>query len=350
MERFFLDICAGRRRGLTAGLLRGLLTVAQIPFAAAVAARNWAFDRGLLKSRPLPRPAVSVGNITTGGTGKTPIVSWLAANLHHCGRHPAILLRGYKASNEKASDEQIVLATANPQCQVVANPNRAAGASHALAQDKMIDLFILDDAMQHRRVQRNVNIVLVHATEPWGGGHLLPRGLLREPLTGLRRASALVLTHSAEATPAQLTQIEATIRRHNADAPIFHADHQLAALVPFNASSRLPLTALRGKKYFAACGIASPESFLSLLAQHGGILAGQRFFSDHHPFDQRDAAAIQLEAQDKGAEMIIVTQKDWAKLRNFAPANSFLFADLQIRFAANHGQQLLDLVLARTTP
>jgi tetraacyldisaccharide 4'-kinase len=345
MERAFLDICSGRRRGAGASILRAAFSAAEIPYSALMLTRNWLYDRRLLPMRGLPRPAVSVGNITTGGTGKTPMVAWLTTALIAAGRHPAILLRGYKGT-----DEQIVLSAANPGCPVVANPDRAAGAAQALAGSGSIDVFVLDDAMQHRRVRRDMEIVLVNARQPWGFGHLLPRGLLREPLSGLRRADALVITHVAEIVPAGLKEIEAAIRRYNPQAPIFHADHVLTGLEPFDGSARLPMSALNGKKYFAACGIGAPESFISILAQHGGELAGKRFFADHHPFTEQDAAALRRDAETCGAAMIIVTQKDRAKLKDFAAAKSFFSTALEIRFAGLHGQQLLELVMQRTKP
>jgi tetraacyldisaccharide 4'-kinase len=344
MESAFLDICSGRRRGAGAAFLRGALRVAEIPYSAGMGLRNSLYDLAILKATPLPHPTISVGNITTGGTGKTPIVSWLTASLSAVGRHPAILLRGYKGT-----DEQTVLATANPHCVVVANPDRVAGAKLAQNQDSQIDLFILDDAMQHRRVKRNLEIVVINAREPWGYGHVLPRGLLREPLSGLKRAGAFVITHFSEIAPASLKKIETTIRKHSA-APIFNSDHLLTGLDSANGSARVPMSALANKKYFVACGIGSPESFISLLSNFGGQLAGKRFFVDHHPFSDSDAVALKRDAEACGAEWVIVTQKDWAKLRVFDAAQSFVTAALEIRFAGGHAQKLLELVLQRIKP
>jgi len=351
MAQYLREIWSGRRRGPVAAVTRTLLAAAAVPYRAAVQSRNWMYDRGLLSTHPLPLPAVSVGNLTAGGSGKTPVVAWLASALQQAGRRPAILLRGYK-SRFGISDEQTMLAAAHPDVRVAADPNRLRAAAAVWNDDALVNLFILDDAMQHRRVRRDVEIVLVNATEPWGFGHLLPRGLLRESLSGLRRADALIITHAAEATPAELAEIETTIRKHNPAAPIFHADHVQTGLSPFDGSHPLPMSALQSRKYFVACGIASPESFAAALADHGGQCVGQKFFPDHHPFSGANASELRRAAAELGAETIIVTAKDWAKLiiprQTQGDGVPFWRADLEIHFPADHAKQLLDMVLQRT--
>jgi tetraacyldisaccharide 4'-kinase len=351
MERAYLDICAGRTRGGFASAARAALSAAEFPYTAAMQARNWLYDRGFLASRPLPRPAVSIGNLTTGGTGKTPLVCWLAGAARAAGRTPAVLLRGYKAFNE-TSDERMLIAEAQPDVVVVADPDRLRGAIEALDQEPGIDLFILDDAMQHRRVARQADIVLINAIEPWGFGHVLPRGLLREPLTGLRRAHGVVVTHAGQVPPQRLEEIATTVLRLNPDAPLFGADHAITGLAAGRDGSVLPMTALANQKYFIACGIAHPESFASGLARHGRQCVGRWFFPDHHPFTPQDVMALRRQAAEAGAAAIVVTEKDWLKLAAAGAVGAadtpFWRAQLSIQFVEDHEQRLLDLILRRT--
>jgi tetraacyldisaccharide 4'-kinase len=303
-----------------------------------------------LPSAALPRATVSVGNLTTGGSGKTPLVCWMAAQTIAAGRTPAVLMRGYKSRHGK-SDEQALIAQALPAMTVMADPDRRRGAAAALDADSRIDLFLLDDAMQHRSVRRNVEIVLVDAAQPWGWDHLLPRGLLREPVAGLKRAHAVVITRSGNASAAQLADIETTVQRHNVHAIVLSADHVMTSLLSHD-NADAPMSMLADLPYIAACGIAQPESFVAGLRRHGKTCVGHKFFPDHHPFTEQDISALRLLAREKGASAIIVTEKDWVKLAQLPAARDagipFLRAQLSIEFSHGDGRRLLDLVLQRT--
>jgi tetraacyldisaccharide 4'-kinase len=233
----------------------------------------------------------------------------------------------------------------------VADPSRRRGAAAAVAANSRIDLFILDDAMQHRRVRREVEIVLVDAVQPWGWGHLLPRGLLREPISGLKRADAVIITRCGQATAAQLAEIEMTVQRHNARAMVLSADHVLTGLVSADGVVS-PMSILAQTPYIAACGIAQPESFVADLRKHGDGCVGQKFYPDHHPFTEQDVSALIRLAGRSDAKAIIVTEKDWVKLRSLAPAGKseipFWRARLRFQFSDADGRRLLDLVLRRT--
>ena len=187
---------SGERRGVRASVLRGTLGAAEPLYAAAVRGRNWLFDRGV-GVRRLPRPVVSVGNITAGGTGKTPVVLWLADRLRRKGRRPAVLLRGYEAEGrpQRRADAargaaRTRRARCRPRIAVGVNPNRLAGGDGVLRGRPDVDVFVLDDGFQHRKLARDFDLVLIDAAQPFGYGHVHPRGLLREPLAGLRRADA----------------------------------------------------------------------------------------------------------------------------------------------------------------
>jgi tetraacyldisaccharide 4'-kinase len=207
--------------------------------------------------------------------------------------------------------------------------------------------------MQHRRVAARCGGGAGQMPcEPWGFGHVLPRGLLREPLAGLRRADAFVVTHAGQVTPAKLEEIATTIRRFNPVAPIFGADHVLTGLAPGREGAVLPMSALANQRYFIAAGIAQPESFAAALELHGKQCVGRRFFSDHHPFTPQDVMALRRQAAEAGATAIIVTEKDWTKLA-FAGASGasdtpFWRAQLSIEFVEDHQKRLLELLLRRT--
>jgi tetraacyldisaccharide 4'-kinase len=343
---------SGRERGPRAALLRGVLSAAEPFYAAAAAGRNWLFDAGLRKSHRLPRPVVSVGNITTGGTGKTPVVRWLAGRLRDNGRRVAVLARGYGARPGHPGDEQLMLQRLLSQdatghsVTVVANPDRVAAANRLLREQPGIDAFVLDDGFQHRRVGRDLDIVLVSATNPFGYGHVLPRGLLREPLRGLRRAGAIVITHADQVSQSELSAIERRTREHGATAPVYRAIHAHAELhvEAGGETRRQPLSELRGRSWFAACGIGDPDTFLRQLQSVGGRCAGYRWFADHHRYTADDLAAVRREALAAGAEVVVTTEKDWAKMEGLSSARDdhppVWRVDVQIRFLGDGEQRL----------
>jgi tetraacyldisaccharide 4'-kinase len=349
-QQYFLDVLSGGRRGPAAAALRAALAAAEPPYAGAMRLRNFLYDRRWLPSHRLPRPAVSIGNLTTGGTGKTPLVAYLAAALRQSGHRPAILLRGYKG-RDGISDEQTLLQQANSAVPVRADPDRRRGAAAALAEYPEINLFLLDDAMQHRRVRRDVEIVLINCLDPWGGGHVLPRGLLREPPEGLRRADALVLTHAGQVPAQRRHEIEAAVRKYNSIAEIFYAQHLLTGLRSEEDDTELPLSALDQQPYWVACAIGQPAAFAAALQSHGPRCLGRRFFPDHHDFTEAEVKSVLAEAAAAGASVIVVTEKDWTKLRNLPPANAgripFWRAQMTLDFEAGGGARLVELVRGR---
>lgn len=341
-ERLYLDVISGRRRGVLAGAARAVLAIAEPFYAAATALRNLAYNRGIFPVRRLSKPTISVGNLTTGGTGKTPMVCWLAKVLRENDFNPAVLMRGYK-SGDGMSDEGRLIAESVGKITVIADADRVRGAQSA---EPEIDLFILDDGMQHRRVGRDVDLVLVNATDPWGFGRLLPRGLLRESLDGLARADAVIVTHANEVRAEELASIDAVIRRHG-DAPIFHANHAHDGF--FTDSGDLPMEALTDRPYFAACGIAQPEGFAAALLNYGKRCVGQHFFPDHHFFTENETAQLISQAATGGASAIVVTEKDWTKLSQLSAIKEskipFWRVQLNMQFWNEDEKRLLELVL-----
>jgi tetraacyldisaccharide 4'-kinase len=299
-------------------LKESLLWPLSFPYGLVVRCRARAYRTGILRRRHLHGVVISVGNLTVGGTGKTPMVLWIAERLLAEGKSVGILTRGYRGKTVNASAEEsqtivrpeIVFTSDEVQLLQSRLGNRVSlgvGADRyksgvALA-DRGVNSFILDDGFQHLQLARDVDIVLVDASKPFGGGHLLPAGRLREPRTALERADLIVITRSNHA-PA----IESVVRRHSA-APIFYAHTELAVLYS-RSSSKLTASEVRSKIFFAFCGIGNPAAFIADLRDWGFQIAGHKSFPDHHRYSPSDIAEIEEEARKTGAAGLICTEKD----------------------------------------
>jgi tetraacyldisaccharide 4'-kinase len=316
----WVKVLSGEKRGPGAAAVRLAAAMVEPFYATGMLLRNKFFDAGILRTHALHRPTISVGNLTTGGTGKTPMVRWLAGRLRKEGRRPAILARGYKSAKGNGGDEQLMLQrtlniAGETPIEVLVNPNRVRAAAAALQRDPGIDVFILDDGFQHRAAGRNLNLLMISAPEPFGFGHVLPRGLLREPLGGIGRADAIVLTHSDQVSPQALAEIEQTIHRYAPSAPTYRAIHAHVGLLHGDQSpQRLPIDMLRQTPFFAFAGIGDPVRFEQQLSQWGEACRGKRWFADHHAYTTADLAALRRTAADAGAQVLVTTEKDWAKL------------------------------------
>jgi tetraacyldisaccharide 4'-kinase len=304
-------------------LSQSLLWPLTLPYGAAVHLRTRAYHAGLLRQKRLDGIVISVGNLTTGGTGKTPMVLWITERLAAEGKSVGILTRGYRGKTQLApadakdsglardissSDEvQLLKHRLGGRVAIGVGANRFERGTELA--EKSIDWFVLDDGFQHLALARDVDIVLVDSTNPFGGGFLLPAGHLREPRTALARADIIVITRS-EYTPA----VEATIRHYSA-APIFHARASLDAISPIDAGtsphpSANGIEKLRGEKLFAFCGIGNPSAFVEDLRTWGYSVVGSKFFPDHHRYSQRESLHIEAAAREAGATALICTEKD----------------------------------------
>jgi len=308
------EIMSGDAKGLPAALTRLGLAVLAPGYGLVMAIRNKLFDAGIKKSIKLDRPVISVGNITTGGTGKTPMVIELARRLIEQGEKPAILLRGYMAGkSEVNSDETLVLSQAlRHQVPVMPDPDRVAGAKRVLAEHPETTVFLLDDGFQHRRVKRDLDIVLIDATRPFGFGRLLPRGLLRESLTGLRRADAVILTRCDLAPGEVLAELDRQIGSIVGQTPLLHSVQSWSDYL--SMAGLLNTDYLEGKKVFGACAIGNPEVFEKMIHAAAGEVLEVRLFDDHHTFTKEEAHGLIRAATDRGADVVVVTEKDWVKL------------------------------------
>ena len=306
------------------GMLRVVLSLLSVPYRGVVAVRNRLYDRGILRQERLPCPVVSVGNLTVGGTGKTPTVILIARMLREKGRRPAVLSRGYGGAARSpvntvsdgkrilmgwrdAGDEPLLIAKAVPGVPVLTGPERIR-TGRAAIERYGADVLILDDAFQHRALFRDLDIVMLDAAHPLGNGSLLPRGPLREPQAALRRAHLLIRTGDPEA--------EGPLP-HVPSLPSFRGVHRPRELVDAATGRALPLAELRGKKVCAFAGIAHPEAFRRSLAVLGAEVVSFRDFPDHHPYRTSDLEALRRLAGESAADRIVTTEKDGIRLADF---------------------------------
>ncbi len=322
----YRQIVSGNDRRVAAGVLRVLLRPAGLLYGLIISVRNRLYDLGILKSHSVEVPVICVGNLTAGGTGKTPLVIWLCNYLTSKGIHCAILTRGYKTNVRRMTDEPALLAKACGDVPVIVNSDRVAGARKAIEKYRA-QILIMDDGFQHRRLRRELDIVTVDATCPFGYGRILPAGLLRESPRGLKRAAAAVITRSDQVRPEELRAIETKIRDIAPDLPIAKTVHQLKHAVTVK-NEEIPLDALAGKPVYAFCGIGNPEAFFLSLKQSGLEVVGTMIFDDHHAYTQDDMRRVFEQADACGAKVILCTQKDWGKSALLAPKSGLVFATL----------------------
>ena len=324
---------------------RRLLQPASFLYSRIVRARNRYYDRVPSATHRVALPVISVGNITVGGTGKTPMVIEIARRLIDSGRRPAILTRGYKAAPHESPDEVLEFQTALPDVPVVVDADRVAGAETA-CQTANVDCLLLDDGFQHRRLARDLDIVLIDALDPWGGGALLPTGRLREPLTCLRRADVFVLTRVNQTNDAAVERICGKLAQYAPDKSILRAAVEVDALVGTDERRVLP-NDLRGHPVVAACGIGNPETFRRLAASLADVRKTVTF-ADHRRYTLRDIERIQAAARKANVDQVVTTRKDWGKLAPLWPVHGPSLVRLDVRLSLHGAVEELDARLHQT--
>jgi len=345
-EEFAVDVVYERRRGKRAFLLGLFLRALSLLFSGVAQLRYLLYRKRILKDQPLGCLVVVVGNLTVGGTGKTPVVEKFARSLQQRGRRVAILSRGYKSKDqtreslwqklwrlyvtggdppppkivsdgskvlldsELAGDEPYMLARNLPGVVVLVDKDRVKSGSYAIRKFGC-DTLVLDDGFQYLPLKGRLNLLLVDKTNPFGNHHLLPRGILREPVKHLKRASYVFLTKSDGRRDEQL---EALIEKHNPGVDIIECAHQPQYLQEVNGSDRLELNALLRRRIGAFSGIAVPESFEAFLRRYGANLLYTKRFLDHHRFDREELDEIFGEAQEAQLDFVVTTEKDAARI------------------------------------
>ncbi len=301
----------------------------------------------LLKSQWLPVPVISIGNLTLGGTGKTPMVRYVTRILLDRGLRPAIASRGYggKAagkvnivsdgtrillSPDMSGDEPFMLAEALPWVPVLTGPERVRVARHAI-QEFGVNCIVMDDAFQHLAVRRDLDLVLFSARTLLGNGWVFPGGELREPVSALGRAHGFVITGVDSGNRAKVKDFQRWLQGTFPGKPVFGGEYLPTGIWYSRPDTACTLIEAREMKVFAFAGIANPDSFRQTLRQEGFSLVGFREFKDHHGYAARDVAALVAAAQVLGAQALITTEKDFVKLRPFFGQFPILALTIELR-------------------
>lgn len=342
----FKRLVDGSAGGPWATAARIGLAAAAAPYGLAVAARAAAYDHGLFARHAAAVPVVSVGNVTLGGTGKTPLVAWVVRRLVSHGRRPAIVSRGYAATPGEPSDEAAELALLLPGVPHHANRDRVAAARTAVTAGS--DVIVLDDGFQHRRLTRNLDIVAVDATDPFGCGRLFPRGLLREPIAAIARGHAVVLTRSDSVTAERRREIRAELQRQcrgRLPAIWVEAEHRAVQLRTYSGRTAA-LESLCGPRLAACAAIGNPAAFHGTLRELGGHVVDLQAFADHHRYTDADIDRLDRSARHAGADIHVTTLKDLVKLRRDEIGGRPLYA-VEIRLEClSGGDDLAAAVIA----
>lgn len=323
----------------------GAIELLRLPaalFSAIALLRRAAYDTGIAPATKLDVPVVSIGNLTAGGTGKTPACVWLARELARRGYRPGLLSRGYGAAAGESNDEALLLARSLPGVPHVQDARRTRGGARLV--ELGVDAIVLDDGFQHRALARDLDFVLVDATRPWGLPSvgdaapvcaLLPRGLLREPRTSLARADAIVVTRSDQVEPAALEALERQLERFAPGRPIARAVHAPRALVD-EAGREHDVRALAGLEIDVVSALGNPTAFESTLRGLGAVVRDHRVFADHHRYERADVAGL-------GALRPLVTSaKDAVKLALLGVPHRFVDVEFQFTSGAAPILALLD--------
>lgn len=342
-EQYTIDVIFERRRGTRTAIYKGFLHANSLLFSGIVQLRLWLYRQRILHDQHLGCLVVVVGNLTVGGTGKTPVVEKFARSLAERGRKVAILSRGYKSraeplhrrfwrtivtggkpppprivsdgktvllDSDQAGDEPYMLAKNLPGVIVLVDKNRVKSGSYAI-KNFGCDTLVLDDGFQYLPLKGRLNLLLVDKTNPFGNRRLLPRGIMREPVKHLKRASYVFLTKSDGKPDPDL---ESLIRRHHPTVDIIECAHRPQYLQEVNGSLRRDLDILRGRRVGAFSGIAAPDSFEAFLRNLGAHLLYTRRFLDHHRFSVEELNHTFEQAQEARLDFLVTTEKDAVRI------------------------------------
>ncbi|MBI2930949.1 MAG: tetraacyldisaccharide 4'-kinase [Planctomycetes bacterium] len=340
MRQYYLSVIMGRRRGLGAMLLRILLAAATVVYYSLHKTRQLLYGIGLLPSVRLGVPVISVGNLTAGGTGKTPFVEMLARRLAKRAMRVAILSRGYGRRADGGDDEEAFAEMELENVVRLTGRNRVALARRAI-QDYRVDVIILDDGFQHYRIKRDLDILMIDATNPFAGGLLIPRGLLRERAPCAARADFIVLSRCDQVTSAELTVLREGLDRFG--KPVAETSHRPICVRTLSNKKRQGLDWLRDRRMYAFCGIGNPEAFRRTLESLGTEIVKFRAFPDHHLYTPQDVRHLSVEAQEFMADGLITTEKDATKLS--ADAFGLPLAALRVEVEVTRGSDRLESCL-----
>lgn len=347
---YWRAMAAGNRTAFIWRLTVGLLIPVSLVYGLIQRLRSFCYKNGMLKSFKLPRPTVSIGNITVGGTGKTPFTAWLAAEMIARGYRVAVLSRGYggslegtcaivsdgvsiQLSPEESGDEPYLLARSVQGLMVVIGSDRYSAG--CLAMERLHpDMFLLDDGFQHLKLQRDLDIVLLDWRNPFGNGQCLPAGLLRESLTALKRSDMIIRTRCEQDEGVSMV----------AGIPCYDARHQLGEAIPLTGGSAVSLASFVGEPVLAFAGIAEPEGFFNGLRDLGINLVAALNLPDHIQYDDIQIAAIENAFHKFGAAVCLTTEKDGVKLYGWSGNSDVTIYQVSLKFICNRSEHLFEVI------
>ena len=335
----FRDLVSGRRRGVGTTALRTLLRGIEVPYTLAVNWRNRRYDWGRGVVQPADVPVVSVGNLTLGGTGKTPMVHWLARWFEAQGHRTAVISRGYRAGEDGSNDEAVELQQKLPGVVHLQNPDRVAAARRAVDEFN-VQAIVLDDGFQHRRIARDLDIVLLDALEPFGFEHVFPRGTLREPVASLARADVVALSRADLLAPAARANVRRRVEQYCSNALWLEVTHQPQTLLAASGATQ-PLDTLRDLPIAAFCGLGNPAGFRHTLDTCGYRVVDFREMPDHHRYGPADVESLAAWADSLNVEAVVCTHKDLVKFQTDQLGSCPLWA-LSIELDFLDGQEALE--------
>ncbi len=332
MKRTLYTYITTEQRGFFSRMFRVLLMPLYGLYRLIVFIRNYCYKVSVFKQQKLPCVVISIGNIVVGGTGKTPTVATIAKVLQNNETNVSILLRGYKrkrnneitivsdgknllCSREESGDEANMLAHQLSNIPIIVGKRRYLAGEAAISKFNS-EILILDDGYQHRKLARDLDILTIDATQPYGTGSLLPIGTLREPKSSIKRADFILLTRT-DAKDINIERLKTELNQLAPNTPILESIHKPTSLYQLNqanVNSTMPLNDLSGKRLLAVCAIGNPKAFVKTLEKHNPVKVELIAYPDHHVYSESDIQQIQHQMIQSEAEWIVTTQKDEQKL------------------------------------
>ncbi|MGM0549312.1 MAG: tetraacyldisaccharide 4'-kinase [Bacillota bacterium] len=361
ISKYVEKIIEGSKKGKIAALIRFVLLLLSVIYAQLAKFRSFLYQKNILKKKEAQVPVISIGNITTGGTGKTPFADFLATELK-ADYKIAIISRGYGAAKEveepflikdsknlyagaaQAGDELFMLARKSENLIFIRSANRYQGTKLAVAQGA--DLVLLDDGFQHYQLKRKLDIVIIDAENPFSNKKVLPAGLLREPFTALKRADLFLLNRSENVDFSRVNELKNSLNKFNPqNKGVFRAETQLESCVSVASQTEEKIDFLKEKKVFAFSGIGSPEAFQKSIETAGAKLVSYKIFKDHYNYQKEDLLTLLDQYSASQADLILTTEKDAVKLFDFAEIIGELpFYYLPISLKIEAKKELLEIV------
>jgi tetraacyldisaccharide 4'-kinase len=351
LKEYYLSILYGQQGGFTAALIKSTLSAFTYPYSAVLNTREFLYKNSVFKSTRLPVKVISIGNITTGGTGKTPLVEFIARYLLEKNKKVAILSRGYggnnplQKNNDNVNDECLILKENLREVPVLAGKDRVSNGKKAI-REFGVDCLLLDDGFQYLKLKRDLDIVVIDSLNPFGGENLIPRGSLREPLKNLGRAGLFIISHCNQSKKQIIKSIYTKLNYVNNDAPVCESIHRPMHIESMTDGSILGPEWLMGKRIYGLSAIGNPESFTYTLKGLGADLIKHRKFHDHHNYNREEMGYIVSEARSLDADAIVVTQKDIVKIRKM-DIKDFNILSLKIEMQITKGIKLYKKAIDR---